>query len=130
SFAQARAFIFIDETHITSAFTWLSQQQQDNGRFRSSGTLFHSDMKGGVDDEVTLSASVTIALLESSLPHTHPVVSKALTYLESSWKTVEEGGDGSFVYTKALLAYAFALAGNQDKRNEILKSLDKEAIKE
>ncbi|KAL1791529.1 murinoglobulin-1 precursor, partial [Sigmodon hispidus] len=87
-------------------------------------------MKGGVDDEVTLSAYVTIALLESSLPHTHPVVSKALTYLESSWKTVEEGGDGSFVYTKALLAYAFALAGNQDKRNEILKSLDKEAIKE
>ena len=28
------------------------------------------------------------------------------------------------------MAYAFALAGNQDKRNEILKSLDKEAIKE
>ena len=34
------------------------------------------------------------------------------------------------MYTKALMAYAFALLGNQEKRNEILKSLDKEAIKE
>ncbi|ERE66194.1 murinoglobulin-1-like protein, partial [Cricetulus griseus] len=60
----------------------------------------------------------------------HPVVSKALTCLESSWKTIQQEGNGNFVYTKALLAYAFALAGNQDKRNEILKSLDNEAIKE
>nr|XP_034368490.1 murinoglobulin-1-like [Arvicanthis niloticus] len=130
SFAQARAFIFIDESHITQAFTWLSQQQKDNGCFRSSGSLFHNAMKGGVDDEMTLSAYITIALLESSLPATHPIVSKALSCLESFWKTTEQGGNGSFVYTKALMAYAFALAGNQEKRNEILKSLDKEAIKE
>ncbi|XP_028616887.1 murinoglobulin-1-like isoform X2 [Grammomys surdaster] len=130
SFAQARAFIFIDESHITQAFTWLSQQQKDNGCFQNSGSLFHKELKGGVDDEMTLSAYITIALLESSLPATHPVVSKALSCLESSWKTIEQGGNGSFVYTKALMAYAFALAGNQDKRNEILKSLDKEAIKE
>ncbi|XP_036037834.1 murinoglobulin-1-like [Onychomys torridus] len=130
SFAQARAFIFIDETHITHAFTWLSQQQQDNGCFRSSGSLFNNAMKGGIEDEVTLSAYITIALLESSLPDTEPVVSKALTCLESSWKTIEHSGNGNFVYTKALLAYAFALAGNQDKRNEILKSLDTEAVKE
>jgi hypothetical protein len=45
SFAQARAFIFIDESHITHAFTWLSQQQKDNGCFRSSGSLFHNDIK-------------------------------------------------------------------------------------
>ncbi|KAM7335442.1 hypothetical protein ACRRTK_005919 [Alexandromys fortis] len=130
SFTQARAFIFIDETHVTHAFTWLSKQQQDNGCFRSSGSLFNNAMKGGVEDEVTLSAYITIALLESSLKDTRPVVSKALTCLETAWKTIEQGGNGSFVYTKALLAYAFALAGSQDKRNEILKSLDNEAIKE
>ncbi|KAK7826261.1 hypothetical protein U0070_021275, partial [Myodes glareolus] len=130
SFSQARAFIFIDETHITHAFTWLSKQQHNNGCFRNSGPLFNNALKGGVEDEVTLSAYITIALLESSLKYTHPVVSKALTCLETSWKTIEQGGNGSFVYTKALLAYAFALAGSQDKRNEILKSLDNEAIKE
>ncbi|EDK99670.1 murinoglobulin-1 precursor [Mus musculus] len=130
SFAQARAFIFIDESHITHAFTWLSQKQKDNGCFRSSGSLFNNAMKGGVDDEMTLSAYITMALLESSLPATHPVVSKALSCLESSWKTIEQERNASFVYTKALMAYAFALAGNQNKRDEILKSLDEEAIKE
>ncbi|XP_060240137.1 murinoglobulin-1-like isoform X2 [Meriones unguiculatus] len=130
SFAQARAFIFIDEAHITHAFNWLSQQQQDNGCFRSSGSLFNNAMKGGVDDEVTLTAYITIALLESSFPATHPVVSKALSCLESSWKTAEQNGRNNSVYTKALLAYAFTLAGNQQKRNEILESLDNEAIKE
>ncbi|NP_001166532.1 murinoglobulin-1 precursor [Cavia porcellus] len=128
--AQARAFIFIDETHISHAFTWLSQKQKDNGCFRSSGTLFHNDLKGGVDDEVTLSAYITIALLEMPLPATHPVVSKALTCLNESLEMAKEGSNGSYVYTKALLAYAFALAGNQDKRKEILKSLDEEAVKE
>lgn len=59
-----------------------------------------------------------------------PVVSKALGCLEASWETIEQGRNGSFVYTKTLMAYAFALAGNQEKRNEILKSLDKEAIRE
>ncbi|XP_055463938.1 murinoglobulin-1-like, partial [Psammomys obesus] len=130
SFTQARAFIFIDEAHITHAFNWLSQQQQDNGCFRSSGSLFHNNIKGGVEDEVTLAAYITIALLESSLPATHPVVSRALSCLESSWKTVEQNGRSNSVYTKALLAYAFTLAGNQQKRNEILESLDNEAIKE
>ncbi|XP_060240131.1 murinoglobulin-1-like isoform X1 [Meriones unguiculatus] len=130
SFAQARAFIYIDAAHLTHTFTWLSQQQQDNGCFRSSGSLFNNAMKGGVDDEVTLAAYITIALLESTFPATHPVVSKALSCLESSWKTAEQNGRNNSVYTKALLAYAFTLAGNQQKRNEILESLDKEAIKE
>lgn len=50
--------------------------------------------------------------------------------LESAWKSAKEGPRGSHVYTKALLAYAFALAGNQEKRSEVLKSLDEEAVKE
>ncbi|KAM6162667.1 LOW QUALITY PROTEIN: alpha-2-macroglobulin-like [Erethizon dorsatum] len=130
TFAQARAFIFIDETHITHTFAWLSQKQKNNGCFRSSGKLFHNDMKGGVEDEVTLSAYITIALLEIPLPVTHPVVSKALTCLNSAWEATKEGTHGSHVYTEALSAYAFALAGDQDKRKEILKSLDEEAVKE
>ncbi|XP_051011255.1 alpha-2-macroglobulin-like [Acomys russatus] len=130
SFAQARRYIFIHEEHITQALLWLSQQQKDNGCFRSSGSLFNNAMKGGVEDEVTLSAYITIALLEMSLPVTHPVVRNALFCLDTAWKSAREGAHGSHVYTKALLAYAFALAGNQDTKREILKSLDKEAVKE
>ncbi|KAM5262731.1 alpha-2-macroglobulin [Ctenodactylus gundi] len=129
SFAQARKYIFIDEAHITQALVWLSQKQKDNGCFRSSGSLLNNAIKGGVEDEVTLSAYITVALLEIPLPVSHPVVRNALFCLESAWRS-KEGTHGSHVYTKALLAYAFALAGNQDRRKEILASLDKEAVRQ
>ncbi|XP_023372853.1 alpha-2-macroglobulin isoform X2 [Otolemur garnettii] len=129
AFAQARAHIFIEEAHITQALTWLSQKQKDNGCFRSSGSLLNNAMKGGVEDEVTLSAYITIALLEMPLPVTHPVVRNALFCLESAWKSAKKGAVGSHVYTKALLAYAFALAGYQEKRTEVLKSLNEESVK-
>ncbi|XP_005898519.2 alpha-2-macroglobulin isoform X2 [Bos mutus] len=130
SFAQARGYIFIDEAHITEALTWLAQKQKSNGCFRSTGSLLNNAIKGGVDDEVTLSAYITIALLEMPLPVTHPVVRNALFCLDSAWKSAKEGSQGSHVYTKALLAYAFALAGNQERRTEVLTSLHEEAVKE
>ncbi|XP_055972615.1 alpha-2-macroglobulin-like [Sorex fumeus] len=129
TFAQAETYIFIDKAHINQALTWLSQKQKDNGCFKSSGSLFNNAIKGGVDDEVTLSTYITIALLEVPLPVTHPIVRNALFCLESAWKSAKEGAHGSHVYTKALLAYAFALAGNQEKRKEVLTSLDTEAVK-
>ncbi|EQB79008.1 hypothetical protein CB1_001683078 [Camelus ferus] len=128
TFAQARAYIFVDEAHITEALTWLSQKQRDDGCFRSSGSLLNNAIKGGVDDEVTLSVYITIALLEIPLPVTHVVVRNALFCLESAWKSAKEGAHGSHVYIKALLAYAFARAGDQEKRREVLKSLHEEAV--
>ncbi|KFQ34690.1 Alpha-2-macroglobulin, partial [Mesitornis unicolor] len=70
SFAQARPHIFIDERHIQDALVWLSYKQKENGCFRSSGTLLNNAMKGGVDNEVSLTAYITIALLEFPLPVT------------------------------------------------------------
>ncbi|XP_037023802.2 alpha-2-macroglobulin-like [Artibeus jamaicensis] len=130
TFAQARTYIFVDEAHITEALTWLSHKQKDNGCFRSSGSLLNNAIKGGVEDEETLSAYITIALLEIPLPITHPVVRNALFCLESAWNSAKQGRQGSHVYTKALLAYAFSLAGNQEKRSEVLRSLNEEAVKE
>ncbi|XP_029809140.1 alpha-2-macroglobulin-like [Suricata suricatta] len=130
TFAQARAYIFIDEAHINQALIWLSKKQKDNGCFRSSGSLLNNAIKGGVEDEVTLSAYITIALLEIPLSATHPVVRNALFCLESAWNSAKEGSHEKHVYTKALLAYAFALVGNQDKSKEILHLLNEEAVKE
>uniref|UniRef100_A0A4X1U749 Pregnancy zone protein-like n=1 Tax=Sus scrofa TaxID=9823 RepID=A0A4X1U749_PIG len=128
SFSQARAYIFVEDSHIQDSRNWLSQKQKENGCFQRSGSLFNNAIKGGVDDEVTLSAYITIALLEMPLPVTHPVVHNALLCLEKAWESISEA-QGNLVYTKALLAYAFTLAGNQAKRKELLESLDKEAIK-
>uniref|UniRef100_A0A8C3KQS5 Alpha-2-macroglobulin n=1 Tax=Calidris pygmaea TaxID=425635 RepID=A0A8C3KQS5_9CHAR len=124
SFAQARPHIFIDEKHIQDALVWLSQKQKENGCFRSSGTLLNNAMKGGVNDEITLTAYITIALLEIPLPATHSVVRNALFCLETASNEKE-----NHVYTKALMAYAFALAGKEEKRKALLGSLEKEAVK-
>ncbi|XP_063004724.1 alpha-2-macroglobulin [Melospiza melodia melodia] len=124
SFAQARHHIFIEERHIQDALHWLSYKQKENGCFQSSGTLLNNAMKGGVDNEATLTAYITIALLEIPLPVTHSVVRNALFCLETAANQKE-----NHVYTKALLAYTFALAGNRDQRKALLDSLEKEAVR-
>lgn len=53
----------------------------------------------------------------------------ALFCLETAWASISQSQE-SHVYTKALLAYAFALAGNKAKRSELLESLNKDAVKE
>ncbi|XP_036037851.1 pregnancy zone protein-like [Onychomys torridus] len=129
AFAQAQSHIFIEKTHITKALNWLSGKQKETGCFEKSGSLLNNAMKGGVDDEVTLSAYITIALLEVPLAVSHSIVRNALFCLETAWASISES-QGSHIYTKALLAYAFALAGNQAKRKELLESLNREAVKE
>ncbi|XP_074445014.1 alpha-2-macroglobulin-like isoform X1 [Larus michahellis] len=124
SFAQARPHIFIDEKHIQDALVWLTQKQKENGCFHSSGTLLNNAMKGGVSDEITLTAYITIALLEIPLPVTHSVVRNALFCLETAANEKE-----NHVYTKALMAYAFALAGKEEQRKAFLGSLEKDAVK-
>uniref|UniRef100_A0A8B9TEH1 Alpha-2-macroglobulin n=1 Tax=Anas platyrhynchos TaxID=8839 RepID=A0A8B9TEH1_ANAPL len=124
SFAQARPYIFIYEKHIQDALIWLTQKQKENGCFHSSGTLLNNAMKGGVDNEVSLTAYITIALLEIPLPVTHSVVRNALFCLETAANAEE-----NHVYTKALLAYTFALAGMEEKRKAMLGLLEKEAVK-
>lgn len=129
SFVQAQAYIFVENSHITNSFMWLSQKQKANGCFQSSGSLLHNAMKGGIDDETTLSAYITIALLEMLLPTTNAVVRNALFCLETTWNSISNT-QGNHIYTKALLAYAFALSGNHIRRNEVLQSLEKDAVRD
>uniref|UniRef100_A0A8C8SQW6 Alpha-2-macroglobulin n=1 Tax=Pelusios castaneus TaxID=367368 RepID=A0A8C8SQW6_9SAUR len=103
---------------------WHWEEWEGSGGLGVNYSLCGS-LQGGVDDEVTLSAYITIALLEIPLPITHSVVRNALFCLETA---AEQGGN--HVYTRALLAYAFALAGKEEKRRPLLDSLDKEAVKE
>ncbi|KAI4586313.1 hypothetical protein MJG53_004100, partial [Ovis ammon polii x Ovis aries] len=74
SFSQAQSHIFVEDSHITDSLTWLSRKQKENGCFQRSGSLLNNAIKGGVDDEVTLSAYITIALLEMPLLVTDTVV--------------------------------------------------------
>ncbi|KAM6471816.1 alpha-2-macroglobulin-like isoform 2-T2 [Liasis olivaceus] len=123
--AQARPHIFVDSKHITDAQKSLAARQRQNGCFESTGSLLNNALKGGVDDQITLSAYIIIALLEVPLPVTLYLVQSGLSCLETAAQARE-----IHVYTRALMAYAFALAGKEEKRQEMLDSLQKIAVKE
>ncbi|TDH15278.1 hypothetical protein EPR50_G00029360 [Perca flavescens] len=123
SFAKAQSFIYIDPTNIEASVTWLKSKQRKNGCFEQSGKLFHNIMKGGVSDEVTLSAYITAAFLEMHSSIDGPV-KQSLSCLKESIS------DLSNTYTTALLAYVFTLAGDMETRAHLLKHLDTVVLQE
>ncbi|NWQ90632.1 A2ML1 protein, partial [Burhinus bistriatus] len=120
SFGQARAYVAIEERHITDALHWLQEKQQETGCFRSVGKLFNNALQGGISDELSLSAYVTAAMLELGLSPTDPKVSSALQCLEAS------ATDDP--YTQALLAYVFGLAGRREQQQAQLQSLAQHSV--
>ncbi|CAL8372004.1 unnamed protein product, partial [Gadus morhua 'NCC'] len=124
SFVKAKSFIYIDPTILADAKSWLESKQQDNGCFQKLGSLFNNRMKGGVSDEVTLSAYVTAALLETNMSVSDPQINKSMSCLRQSL------GDKSNTYATSLLAYVFTLAGDMEARTLLLEHLDKVATQE
>ncbi|XP_075699316.1 alpha-2-macroglobulin-like [Rhinoderma darwinii] len=123
SFSKARPYIFIDESHLNHSFSWLKNNQQDTGCFRSVGRLFNNAMKGGVDDDISLSAYITIALLEAGVSLQDPLLSNALRCLNKASVNV------SNVYTQALLAYTFTLSGDTNLRKTVMDYLEEKAVR-
>uniref|UniRef100_A0A667GMA5 Alpha-2-macroglobulin like 1 n=1 Tax=Lynx canadensis TaxID=61383 RepID=A0A667GMA5_LYNCA len=121
-FGQAQEFIFIDEKNIQDALKWMAENQLPSGCYANVGKLLHTAMKGGVEDETSLTAYITAALLEMSKTIQDPMVSRGLRCLRSSVSSTNS------LYTQALLAYTFSLAGEMDIRNTLLEKLDQQAI--
>lgn len=65
-FLQARPFISIDATVLQMVADWLVAQQGADGRFEEPGRVIHTELQGGQDSPVSLTAYVLIALLEDS----------------------------------------------------------------
>ncbi|XP_031139595.1 alpha-2-macroglobulin-like isoform X4 [Sander lucioperca] len=128
SFSKAQSFIYIDPANIEASVTWLKSKQRKNGCFEQSGKLFNNRMKGGVSDEVTLSAYITAAFLEMNMyidgPAVHGPVIASLSCLKESIS------DLSNTYTTALLAYVFTLARDMETRAHLLKHLDAVGLQE
>ncbi|XP_036006002.1 alpha-2-macroglobulin [Fundulus heteroclitus] len=124
AFSKAQSFIYIDPEKLEQSKTWLIQKQQKTGCFQQSGKLFNNRMKGGVSDEVTLSAYITTAFLEMKMASNDSVVKQSLSCLK------EFVNDFSNTYTTALLAYVFTLAGDMETRAHLLQHLDSVAIKD
>ncbi|XP_067226482.1 alpha-2-macroglobulin-like protein 1 [Chanodichthys erythropterus] len=124
SFGLAKRFVFIDPNVLQSAKDWIISQQGSNGCFIQQGTLYHNDMKGGVGDNVTMTAYIVASLLELDVPVTDPVITNALSCLRPVVGNLRN------TYATALLAYTFSLAGETSTRSQLLTSLNNLAISE
>ncbi|XDV32395.1 hypothetical protein PO909_003237 [Leuciscus waleckii] len=122
SFGRAQKYIFIDPEIIQDAKNWLISRQDSDGCFIQQGSLFNNRMKGGVNDNVTMTAYITASLLELETPVTDPVVSKGLSCLRSVIEDVKN------IYTTALLTYTFSLTNDTDTRQQLFKKLEDVAI--
>uniref|UniRef100_A0AAZ3NU98 Alpha-2-macroglobulin-like n=1 Tax=Oncorhynchus tshawytscha TaxID=74940 RepID=A0AAZ3NU98_ONCTS len=118
SFGKAQSFIYVDPATMEQSKTWLERQQGQHGCFRTLGKLLNNRMKGGVTDEVTLTAYITASMLELNMSVTDPVVDHSLSCLKNSTS------DLSNTYATALLAYTFTLAGDMETRARLLQHLD------
>ncbi|XP_043975302.1 alpha-2-macroglobulin-like protein 1 isoform X1 [Gambusia affinis] len=125
SFGGARDHIYVDPQHIKDARTWLTGLQKSDGCFTSVGKLFHNSMKGGVSDDVSLTAYIVAALLELDGVASDPVVQKGLSCLKDA-----VAGEFDNLYTTALMTYTFILAGDQEMRSKLVTVLDQKAKKD
>ncbi|NXA85939.1 A2ML1 protein, partial [Melanocharis versteri] len=123
SFGQARKYIYVDDKNIQDALRWLEQNQLPSGCFATKGNFFHSSLKGSMDDKISLGAYVAAALLEMGLPLQGKLMQTTLRCLQKVVHNITN------IYTEALLAYAFALAGDYETTQELLYKLEEQAIK-
>ncbi|NXW87673.1 A2ML1 protein, partial [Alopecoenas beccarii] len=124
TFSQARDFIHIDEQNIKDAASALIKSQTPSGCFKSVGKLFNNGLMGAVEEGLGLSSVIVTALIHSGMPRSDPVVLKALKCIRD---LVNADTGSSNLYSLALAANAFAVAGDKALRQKILKRLDEAA---
>ncbi|XP_030321024.1 alpha-2-macroglobulin-like protein 1 isoform X2 [Calypte anna] len=120
SFGQASSHIYINKDHVRDALLWLQKHQLPSGCFQSVGKLFNNDLKGGVDDTISLTAYITAALVELHLEKNDTMLGNALHCLKNVTL------DKTSLYVKALMAYVFTLNKDMEMREQLLDMLEKE----
>ncbi|PKK22298.1 alpha-2-macroglobulin-like protein 1, transcript variant X2 [Columba livia] len=124
TFSQAQDFIHIDEQNIRDAASALIKSQTPSGCFKSVGKLFNNGLMGAVEEGLGMSSVIITALIHSGMPRSDPVVWKALKCIRN---LVNADTGSSNLYSLALAANAFAVAGDKALRQKILKRLDEMA---
>ncbi|XP_051470000.1 alpha-2-macroglobulin-like protein 1 isoform X3 [Apus apus] len=120
SFGQASSHIYINKDHVHDALQWLQKHQLPSGCFQSVGKLFNNDLKGGVDDTISLTAYIAAALVELPLEKNDTMLDNALHCLKNVTL------DKTSLYVKALMAYVFTLSKDMETREQLLDMLEKE----
>ncbi|KAM8953042.1 CD109 antigen-like [Pelodytes ibericus] len=123
-FLQARPFIYISPAILDQTVQWLVQYQDLNtGIFSEPGRVIHTELQGGLNGPITLTAYILTSLLEDEAYRNLYAsrVLKAVQYLESKF----DAGISSN-YTLSVVVYALSLA-NSTKANAALAQLNSRA---
>ncbi|XP_053566416.1 CD109 antigen-like [Bombina bombina] len=125
-FLQARPFIYINSDIVGQSINWLIQYQDANtGIFSEPGRVIHSELQGGLNGPITLTAYIISAILEDAIYANlyKERIQKAVQYLESKF---DEGISSN--YSLSIVTYALTVA-NSTKANAALTLLNSRANK-
>ncbi|XP_075194550.1 CD109 antigen-like [Anomaloglossus baeobatrachus] len=120
-FLQARTFLYINPSILNEVVEWLVQYQDLNtGIFSEPGRVIHTEIQGGQNGPVTLTAYILTSLLEDQYYRNLYAsrVQKAVQYLERKF---DEGIVSN--YTLSIVVYALSLA-NSAKAHDALSLLN------
>ncbi|XP_076612690.1 CD109 antigen [Chaetodon auriga] len=126
-FLQARPFISIDAHVLQRVAAWLGAQQGADGRFEEPGRVIHTELQGGLDGPVSLTAYVLIALLEAEdiKAQFGSQVSSARMFLETRLAL-----GVSTNYSLSLLTYALALSGSLSADAALIELIGRAEMKD
>ncbi|KAF2975324.1 hypothetical protein EK904_013832 [Melospiza melodia maxima] len=120
-FLQARPFIDIDEDVLMDTAKWIVRHQKIDGEFQEPGKVLHSDLQGGTNNPITLTAYIMSSLLGFPDKQHAYAIKTATNFLEDKLK---EGISDN--YTLALVTYALSWA-KSPRAKEALNMLNQRA---
>ena len=112
-FSQAKDLIYIDDSVLNEARSWLTNHQNKDGSFDPIGFVCHQEILGGLTGKEALTAFTAIALMEAGEKSSS---SRAVAYLEGKLDEMDDP------YTVAITTYALELAGSS-KSNDAYDKL-------
>ena len=84
-FSQAKGLIYIDDTVLSEAASWILSHQNSDGSFDAVGLVIHQDMLGGLQGKPALTASI------------RTVASSNSPRRSRSWKSISRGRSTSWL---------------------------------
>jgi CD109 antigen len=119
-FSQAKGLLYIDDSVLDTATSWLSSHQNADGSFDQVGFVHHEDMLGGLKGKDALTAYTAIALMEAGEKDSS---GKAVKYLEGRLDEITDP------YAVAITTYALEFA-NSPKKDDAYNKLMSLAIED
>ncbi|XP_016415433.1 CD109 antigen-like [Sinocyclocheilus rhinocerous] len=124
-FLQAQDFISIDPMVMQRIAYWLLAHQNADGSFEEPGRVIHTELQGGLDGPVSLTAYVLIALLEDAEYRSafEGSISSAVSFLTSRLAQRISSN-----YSLSLVTYALSLANSTAAPSALTELLNRALI--